>query len=79
MTGLMVFQTVYRFIIEKKYGLGMFYNDVISGRKMMSVVGKDNDHEVNYIRIYDEFLSEKKWNILWGLYIIFLCVVFTVK
>jgi hypothetical protein len=78
-TGLMVSQTIYRFVIENKYGLGMFYNDVISGRKMMSVVGADNDHEVNYIRIYDEFLSEKKWIILWGLYIIFLCIVFTVK
>ena len=77
--GLLIFQIIYRVALEKKYDLIKFYIDLINARSKLDVVSKDNDHEVNYIRVYDEFVSEKKWDIIWALYVVFLTAIFFVK
>lgn len=76
---LLFCQSLYRFIIERKYLLRSFYINVINLRSNIDVVSEDNDHEVNYIRIYEEYVSENKWNIIWVFYIIFLNMVFIMK
>ena len=71
--ALLLLQVVYRYVIDKKYGLRNFYSAVVEFKRNEDVVGEDNDYEVRFIQTYNEIKSEKWWNAIWTVYIVSLC------
>jgi hypothetical protein len=67
---LLLLQIVFRYATDKRYDLKNSYNAVVEFKRREKVVGKDNDHEVVFIRAYRKIKSERWWNVIWIVYIV---------
>ena len=53
------------YILNRKYGTMLLYDEVVNYRKKQDVVTQDNDYEVNFIKGVRRTIKEKQRSICW--------------